>query len=74
MKQNGALRCNKVAERNRIENREEKRMQMIVPQEKDGLMLSQLLVQTAADVPMWAIKEAMKKRDVRVAGVSVSAA
>lgn len=47
-------------------------MQMRVPAEKDGLMLSQLLVQTAADVPMWAIKEAMKKRDVRVDGVRIS--
>jgi len=47
-------------------------MQMIVPLEKDGLMLSQLLVQMAADVPMWAIKEAMKKRDVRVDGVRIS--
>ena len=48
-------------------------MQMIVPEEKDGLMLSQLLVQSAADVPMWAIKEAMKKRDVRIDGVRISA-
>ena len=48
-------------------------MQMIVPEEKDGLMLSQLLVQTASDVPMWAIKEAMKKRDVRIDGVRISA-
>ena len=47
-------------------------MQMIVSKEKDGLMLSQLLVQTAADVPMWAIKEAMKKRDVRIDGVRIS--
>lgn len=47
-------------------------MQMRVPAEKDGLMLSQLLVQTAADVPMWAIKEAMKKRDVRVDDVRIS--
>ena len=47
-------------------------MQMIVPAEKDGLMLSQLLVQVAADVPMWAIKEAMKKRDVRVDGVRIN--
>jgi len=47
-------------------------MQMIVPREKDGLMLSQLLMQTAADVPMWAIKEAMKKRDVRIDGVRIS--
>lgn len=47
-------------------------MQMIVPQEKDGLMLSQLLMQMAADVPVWAIKEAMKKRDVRIDGIRVS--
>lgn len=47
-------------------------MQMIVPKEKDGLMLSQLLKQAAADVPMWAIKEAMKKRDVRIDGVRIS--
>jgi len=47
-------------------------MQMIVPKEKDGLMLSQLLRQTAADVPLWAIKEAMKKRDVRIDGVRIS--
>ena len=47
-------------------------MQMIVPKEKDGLMLSQLLRQTAADVPLWAIKEAMKKRDVRIDGVRIA--
>lgn len=45
---------------------------MIVPSEKDGLMLSQLLIQTAGDMPMWAIKEAMKKRDVRIDGVRIS--
>lgn len=47
-------------------------MQMSVPQEKDGLMLSQLLVQTAADVPLWAIREAIKKRDVRIDGVRIT--
>ena len=47
-------------------------MQMIVPGEKDGLMLSQLLMQTAGDVPMWAVREAMKKRDVRIDGVRIS--
>lgn len=46
-------------------------MQMIVPQEKDGLMLTQLLKQTAGDVPLWAIKESIKKRDVRIDGVRV---
>ncbi len=47
-------------------------MQMIVPREKDGLMLTQLLMQVAGDVPLWAIREAVKKRDVRVDGVRVS--
>lgn len=47
-------------------------MQMLVPKEKDGLMLSQLLVQTAADVPLWAIREAIKKRDVRIDGTRIS--
>jgi len=47
-------------------------MQMIVPKDKDGLMLSQLLKQAAADVPMWAIREAMKKRDVRIDGVRIA--
>ena len=46
-------------------------MQLRVPEEKDGLMLSQLLMQLAADVPMWAIREAIKKRDVRVDGVRI---
>ena len=47
-------------------------MQMLVPGEKDGLMLSQLLMQTAADVPLWAIREAIRKRDVRIDGTRVS--
>lgn len=47
-------------------------MQMLVPREKDGLMLSQLLMQTAADVPLWAIWEAIRKRDVRIDGTRVS--
>lgn len=46
-------------------------MQMIVPKEKDGLMLSQLLIQTAGDVPLWAVREAIKKRDVRIDGVRI---
>ena len=46
-------------------------MQILVPGEKDGLMLSQLLVQTAADVPLWAIREAIKKRDVRIDGARI---
>ena len=47
-------------------------MQMIVPREKDGLMLSRLLTQEAADVPQWAIREAIKKRDVRIDGVRIN--
>jgi len=47
-------------------------MQMIVSREKDGLMLSKFLSQEAADVPQWAIREAIKRRDVRVDGVRVS--
>ena len=31
-------------------------MQMRVAKEKDGLMLSQLLMQAAADVPAWAVR------------------
>lgn len=46
---------------------------MIVPEEKDGIMLIQLLMQTAADVPLWAIKDAVRKRDVRVDGQRVGA-
>ena len=46
-------------------------MQVIVPRDKDGLMLIQFLSQTAAEVPLWAIKEAVKKRDVRIDGVRV---
>lgn len=46
-------------------------MQTRVPKEKDGLMLSQFLIQTAGDVPMWAIRETIKKRDVRVDGVRI---
>ena len=47
-------------------------MQMRVAKEKDGLMLSQLLMQAAGDVPAWAVREAIKKRDVRIDGVRIS--
>jgi len=47
-------------------------MQMVVPKEKDGLMLSQLLIQIAGDVPLWAVREAVKKRDVRIDGARIS--
>ncbi|MBR5302587.1 MAG: RluA family pseudouridine synthase [Clostridia bacterium] len=48
-------------------------MQMQVSKEKDGLMLSQLLMQEAADVPLWAVREVIKKRDVRIDGVRIAA-
>ena len=47
-------------------------MQMRVSKEKDGLMLSRLLMQVAADVPAWAVREAIKKRDIRIDGVRIS--
>lgn len=46
-------------------------MQLTVTGDKDGMMLSRLLVQVA-DVPQWAVKEAMKNRDVRIDGVRVN--
>lgn len=46
-------------------------MQIRVPKEKDGLMLSQLLIQMAGDVPLWAVRETIKKRDVRIDGVRI---
>ena len=46
-------------------------MQFTVTPDKDGMMLSRLLLQVA-DVPQWAVKQAMKSRDVRVDGVRVS--
>ena len=46
-------------------------MQFDVTPEKDGMMLSRMLLQVA-DVPQWAVRQAMKNRDVRVDGVRVS--
>ena len=46
-------------------------MQFDVTPEKDGMMLSRLLLQVA-DAPQWAVRQAMKNRDVRVDGVRVS--
>lgn len=46
---------------------------MKVPGEKDGMMLSQFLTQEAADVPLWAVREVIKKRDVRIDGVRIAA-
>ena len=46
-------------------------MQFTVTPDKDGMMLSKLLLQVA-DVPQWAVKRAMKNRDVRVDGARIS--
>ena len=48
-------------------------MQFIVSRERDGWMLSAILRQEAAEIPIWAIKEAIKKRDVRVDGEKITA-
>lgn len=45
---------------------------MIVSKEKDGLMLSRLLTQEAAQMPQWAIREVIKKKEVRIDGVRIS--
>lgn len=47
-------------------------MQIRVSDEKDGLMLSQFLSQVAGDVPQWAIRESIKKRDVRIDGQRIA--
>ena len=46
-------------------------MQFTVTREKDGMLLSKLLLQVG-DMPPWAVKQAMKKRDVRVDNVRIS--
>ena len=46
-------------------------MQFTVTREKDGMMLSKLLLQVG-DMPLWAVKQAMKKRDVRVDHIRIS--
>ncbi len=46
-------------------------MRLVVPKEKDGLLLSQVLFQCAEDVPLWAVREAMKNRDVRLDGARI---
>lgn len=47
-------------------------MQTRVPKDKDGLLLSQFLIQMAGDIPVRAIRETMKNRDVRVDGVRIA--
>ena len=43
-------------------------MRVTVSQEQDGLTLTALLRQCAPDVPPWAVREALKRREVRVDG------
>lgn len=45
---------------------------MRVTKDKDGMMLSKLLMQTAGDAPAWAVREVIKKRDVRVDGARIA--
>ncbi len=44
-------------------------MQFTVTDRQDGRLVSVLLREAAPDMPVWAIKEAMRRRDVRVDGV-----
>lgn len=44
-------------------------MRFTVSEEQEGRMLSALLREVAPDLPVWAIREALKRRDVRVDGV-----
>lgn len=46
-------------------------MQFTVSGEQDGRLLSALLREAAPNIPQWAVKEAMKRRDVRVDGVRI---
>lgn len=48
-------------------------MQFTVTGAQEGRMLSALLREAAPKIPPWAIKEAIKRRDVRVDGTKVSA-
>lgn len=47
-------------------------MNFTVTKEQDGLLLSVVLRQAASEVPLWAIKETMKKRDVRIDGIRMT--
>ena len=43
-------------------------METIVQAAQDGWMLSAVLTQAAPDMPLWAIREAIRRRDVRIDG------
>ena len=47
-------------------------MRLTVKDDQDGKMLSQLLMREAADLPPWAVKEAIRRRDVRVDGARIA--
>ena len=47
-------------------------MRMIVPGEMDGLTVLQVLTQCAGDVPLWAVRQAIRERQVRLDGERVS--
>ena len=47
-------------------------MRLIVPEEMDGLTVTQLLTQCAGDVPLWAVRQAIRDRQVRLDGARVS--
>ena len=43
-------------------------MRVTVSREQDGLTLTALLRQCAPEVPPWAVREALRRREVRVDG------
>ena len=47
-------------------------MQLIVPEAMDGLTVLQALTQCALDVPLWAVRQAIRERQVRLDGERVS--
>ena len=46
-------------------------MRVVVEAGQDGMMLLRLLAQMAPDLPQWALRDALRKRDVRVDGERV---
>lgn len=50
---------------------EESAVRFVVEAGQDGMMLLRLLAQMAPDLPQWALRDALRKRDVRVDGERV---
>ena len=46
-------------------------MRLIVPEAMDGLTVLQVLTQCAPDVPLWAVRQAIRERQVRLGGERV---